>query len=304
MRTRTQSLKAFAVLLLAALTFGVVGCGGGGGGGGGGTLVTVTGRILRAESGQRPDPAATITIGGVSGTSNATDGTFTLANVPSTSTQAVISATGAQSLTLPLTLSTTAANNLGDIFISDTGYNASVSGRVVTTVNNSQQAVGNATVTIGGKTVQTDVNGAFQIDGLPVGLGTTAGTFGTVTATGFEPKPVTEATLEFPLTAGANPLTNPVVIERPVGSTPNPPFTIRGIVNVNGVGAAGISVQARTAGGLVFGTTTGPGGSYFFWLAPDTYTVTAQQNTASASTTVTLTSLDTPVTATPLNLNP
>lgn len=305
MRKLTYSLPLFAVLM-AAIVFGLVGCGGGGGGGnpGGGTLVTVTGRILRAESGQRPDPQATITIGGVSAQSGATDGNFSVANVPSSATQAVITATGAQTLTLPITLSTTTANNLGDIFISDTGYDATVTGRVVTTVNNSQQAVGNATVTIGGKTVQTDVNGAFSIAGLPVGLGTTNGTFGSVTATGFEPKPITEATLEFPLVSGGNALTNPIVIDRPVGSTPNPPYTIRGVVNVNGVAAQGVAVSASTSTGLVFGTTTGPGGTYFFWLAPDTYTITAQSGAASGNTSVTLTSPDAPVTASTINLAP
>lgn len=307
MRIRTHHIKAAAVLLLAALAFGIVGCGGGGGGGGpapGGTLVTVTGRLIRAETNTRPDPAATITIGSVLAQSSVTDGTFTVPNVPANSTSAVITATGVQSLTLPITLSTTTANNLGDIFLSDTSYDATVSGRVVTTVDNSQQPVAGAVVTIAGRQATTDVNGAFSIGGLPVGLGSITGTYGVVKAGGFEDKPVTDLTLEFPLTAGANPLNNPVVIERPVGSTPNPPFTIRGVVTLSGTGAAGIPVRATNSTGLVFSTTTGPGGSYFFWLVTGDYTLLAESGTASGTTSVSLTSLDTPVTATTINLVP
>lgn len=303
MRIRTHHIKAAAVLLLAALAFGVVGCGGGGGTPGG-NVVTVTGRIIRAETNTRPDPAATITIGGSTVQSSVTDGTFTITNAPSDATSAVITATGVQSLTLPITLSTTVANNLGDIFLSDTSYDATVSGRVVTTADNSQQAVAGAVVTIAGRQATTDTNGAFSIANLPVGLGSIAGNYGVVKAGGFEDKPVTDLTLEFPLTAGANALANPIVIERPVGSTPNPPFTIRGVVTLNGVGAAGIPVRATNAGGLVFSTTTGTGGSYFFWLVTGDYSLIAESGTASGTTSVSLTSLDTPVTATTINLVP
>ena len=306
MRIRTYNIKAVAVMLLAALTFGVVGCGGGSSPSGnpGGTVVTVTGRIIRAETNTRPDPAATITIGGATAQSSATDGTFTVANVPSDATSAVITATGVRSLTLPITLSTTVANNLGDIFLSDTSYDATVSGRVVTTVDNSQQAVAGAVVTIAGRKATTDVNGAFSIPNLPVGLGSIAGNYGVVKAGGFEDKLVTDLTLEFPLTAGANALANPIVIERPIGSTPNPPFTIRGVVTLNGVASPGIPVRATTAGGLVFSTTTGPGGSYFFWLVTGDYNLLAESGTASGTTSVSLISLDTPITATTINLVP
>ena len=310
MRLRTYNLKLAGVLLLAALTFGITGCGGGGGGGnpggggGGGNLVTVTGRIIRAESNTRPDPAATITIGGVSGQSSSTDGSFSLSSVPSGSTSAAITATGSQALTLPITLAASGTTNLGDVFISDTGYNATVTGRVVTTVDNSQQNVAGATVTIAGRTATSGTNGTFTIENLPVGLGTIVGTYGTVKAGGFEDKLITETTLEFPLTAGPNPLNNPIVIERPIGSTPNPPYTIRGVVSVNGTATSGIAVTITNAAGQIFSTTTGPGGTYFFWLVTGTYTVNAASGTSSGSAAVTLSSLDNPVTATTINLSP
>ncbi len=306
MRLCTHPLKAIVALILAAMAFGTAGCGGGGGGGGVGSTVTVTGRIIRAETNTRPDPAATITLGGVSGQSNATDGAFSIASVSSGATSAVITATGSQTLTLPVTL--TGANvttvNLGDIFLSDTGYTATVTGRVVTTVDNSQQNVAGAVVNIAGRTATTATDGKFTLDNLPVGLGTVAGAYGTVKAGGFEDKPITDATLEFPLTAGANALKNPIVIERPIGSTPNPPYTIRGVITVNGTPTAGIAVSVTNSTGQVFSTSTGPGGTYLFWLVTGTYTISAATGNASGSTMVTLSSLDNPVTATTINLTP
>src|SRR5689334_6906635 len=86
-------LTPAVIVLTLALFAGLAGCGGGGGGGNNsGTPVTVTGRVLRAETGLAPDPAATVTIGGTSVTT-AADGTFTF-NPPGNATMAMIAAQG------------------------------------------------------------------------------------------------------------------------------------------------------------------------------------------------------------------
>lgn len=295
--------RGLMLSLLSVLVF-LTGCGGGGGGGGAvGGNATVTGRILRAESNTRPDPVATINIGGITGTSNPNDGSFTLTGVSSSVTTATITAQGAADRTLTIALTANQTNNLGDIFISDTGYNATVTGRVVTNVNNQQQGVAGATVNITGVTVTTGQNGAFTVNNLPVGLGSVPGIYGSVTATGFDKKDITAETLEFPLTAGANPLTNPIVILPPSGSVPLPPHTISGTVTLNGVATNGAAITLTNAAQTVFLTaTTDTTGRYSFWVVPGTYTVTATLAGNTEQAQVTLTRLDTPVTAPTINL--
>ena len=45
--------------------------------------------------------------------------------------------------TITIKLSATQPNNLGDIYVSDTGYTATVTGRVVALVNRTVQPIGN-----------------------------------------------------------------------------------------------------------------------------------------------------------------
>jgi hypothetical protein len=291
-----------ALLALLSLPLFLAGCGGGGGGGGGGSPVTVTGKVLRAETGLAPNPAATVTIGGQTATAGA-DGTFTLNNVSSSTTTATISAQGTQTLTLPITLTAPGPNNLGDIYLSDTGYNATVTGRVVTQVNGQAQPVGNANVVIAGQHTVTATDGTFTLNNLPVGLGTVNGIFGKITATGFDDKLITADILRFPLTAGSNPLGD-ILMGLPIGNVPPPPYTITGTVTVKGTATAGIEV-ALAANGVTLGTTTtDSNGHYFFWVVPSTYTLTAIQGSATQQTNVTLNRLDTPVTASTINLTP
>jgi hypothetical protein len=296
--------------LLLSILIGLVslmGCGGGGSSPGPSGNATVSGRVLRAETNTRPDPAATITIGGVTGTSNPNDGTFTLTGVPASTTTGTITAQGASNLTLTLALQANQTTQLGDVFISDTGYNATLTGRIVTLANNQQTGVTGATVTIAGKTVTSGQNGAFTIAGLPVGLGSVSGVYGKVTAQGLEPKDITAETLEFPLEAGNNPLQNPIVLLPPSGSVPLPPFTIAGKITINGA-AAGTGLApitlTNTANSVTVTTRTDDTGQYSFWVVPGTYTVSATAAGKTQQTTVTLTRLDTPVTAPTINFVP
>lgn len=301
---RSRTVAKALMALIAALAVGLAGCGGGGGGGGPapGTPATVTGRILHAETGIAPNPNATITIGGASVTSGA-DGTFSF-TAPTGAKTATITAQGSQTRTINISLSTTQTNNLGDIYISDTGYTANVSGRVVANVNGATQPVGNATVTIANVSAATKTDGTFALTGLPVDLGNVAGTVGKVTAAGFEDKPITDVNLQFPLKAGDNPIGD-LLIAAPSGSTPLPPYTIIGVVQSGGHALAGSNVLLmQTVNGTTTtlgNTTTDATGTYTFWVVPGSYTVQAFNAAATQSTPVTLVKLDQPITAPTIN---
>lgn len=279
----------WAVLLAISL----VGCGGGGGGGGNNAApATVTGTVLLAET-NAPVTDATVSIGGQA-TQVDQNGNFTLSNAPSNATTATITSASAKTRTLAIALTANQTTALGSIFLSTTGYTATTTGTVVTQDTN--QPVGNATVNIAGAITHTATNGTFTLTNLPVDLGSIAGAaIGVVTASGFEDKPIQAP---FVFQAGNNPLGN-IVIASPVGSTtPPPPFTISGTVTVNKTPTAGITVSLSSGATKLGSTTTDNTGTYYFWVVPGTYTVSATHTgSAAKQVTVTLHSLNTPVTA-------
>lgn len=298
-RVPKRILSAGAALLALCIFMGALsGCGSGGG-----TSfapVLVTGKVLLVETGQPPNPAATVNIGGPNSLTTAT-GDFSLM-AASNATSVIVTATGSMTRTLPVSLVANVTNNLGTIYLSNTGYTATVTGRVVTTLSGVSQAVGNATVTISGSQVKTGTDGKFTITNLPVGLGNTAGVVGKVTASGFEDKPITDLNLGAPLTAGNNNIAD-LVIATPIGTTPPPPYTIKGVVQVAGKPVSGALVAIATGGSTLGTTTTDSTGTYFFWVVPASYTLTATNPSAGAMQTVSaqLISLDTPVTAPTIN---
>jgi hypothetical protein len=284
--------------VFCALVFGLTGCGGGGGGGGntgGGGSTTVTGTVLSVTSGL-PEPAgATVRIGGQTVTTDAT-GRFTLTGVNSGTTSGSVTAAGELPLPLTLALKANTANDLGTLYLSDVGYTATVTGRVVTTTTAGAQPVGGATVTIANATTISAANGTFTLTNLPVGLGATEGTYGKVTAPTYEDKVITAETLQFALVAGANPIGD-VLIAQPTGSVPSAPYTIKGVVTAGGAPAAGVSVSLAAGGVSLGSTTTDNTGTYYFWVVPGTYLISGVTGSTSVSTTVALTRTDVPVTA-------
>ena len=304
-----------AVLLLLPLLCVLTGCGGGGGGGTpapAGGVATITGQVLLSATNAHPTNTATISGGGVSTTASVTDGSFTLPNVPvsTTSITVTVAQTGAAALTRTLSVALTAnqTTTLGVIYVGAGANTANVTGRIVTVGSNGAvQGVGNATVTIAGLQTKTSATagqeGTFSISGLPVGLGDLSGTLlGNVTAPGFEDKQITSETLTAPLEAGANALGD-ILILQPSGASPAPPYTIRGQVTVQGQLTGNILVKLLQNGNLIGSTTTLSDGSYSFWVVTGTYTVLASQTgTGGQQTSVTLAALDTPVTAPAINI--
>ena len=303
MRSNANHKLGAALALFCAFAVVLTGCGGGGGGGnpgsGSGSPVTVKGTVLSVESGLPATAGATVNIGGQTATTDTT-GKFTLTNVSSGTTSGTVTAANELPLTLALALKTTGVNDLGTLYLSNAGYTATVSGRVVTTVGGATQPVGNATVTIGTATTKSGTDGTFTLKNLPVGLGANAGIVGKINASGFDEKAITQDTLRFPLATGANNLGD-ISVAQPSGSIPAAPFTIQGVVTVHGATAANISVTLVSGGISLGSTTTDATGTYSFWVVPATYTISAT-STSTQSVTVTLLRLDTPVTAPPLAL--
>jgi hypothetical protein len=199
--------------------------------------------------------------------------------------------------------------NLGTIFLADTGsdYSANVNGVVVTTIKGGMlQPVGGATVSIGNVVGVSNTQGQFSLTGLPVGLGSVNGLYGTITASGFAVKLITADVLGFALVSGNNNIGN-MLLAQQSGSTPPPPYTISGVVNVAGKPTSGVTVAIALAGSQsgLGQTQTDSNGNYFFWVAPATYQVTAQDiSGTTGAINVTLKNLATPVTAPAINLSP
>ena len=297
-----------ALVAIAGLIFtSVIGCGGGGGGSSSGSgLVTVQGTVLSASNYVPPSSPASISIGGARLTTNA-DGTFSV-SVSAHTTTATISATGEVSRTITFALKASQINNLGNIFLADTGsdYSASANGVVVTTVNGATKPVPGATISLGNITGVSAADGTFTLTGLPVGLGSVNGLYGSVTATGYSIKLITADTLQFALVSGANNIGN-LLIGKPSGNTPPPPYTVSGVIDVVGAPVAGVTVAIAPQGSVAYvaQTTTDSLGNYYLWVAPGAYTVTAQDASGTVqSVNVTVSSLTTPVTANSLNLSP
>ena len=300
MRKNAYYKMGAALGVCFALLISLTGCGGGSGGGApsGGPAI-VTGNVFSVEALTPAIAGATVQIGGQTATTDAA-GKFTLTNVSSGTTSGTITATGEMPLPLTLALKANTTNDLGSLYLSNVGYTATVTGRVVATVGGVTQPVGNATVTIANATTKSGTDGTFTLNNLPVGLGANPGVVGKITAAGFEDKTITDATLRFALVTKANPLGD-LLIAQPSGAVPAAPYTIKGVVTVAGAPAANLSVTLASGGVSLGSTTTDSTGTYFFWVVPATYTVMAN-GTTSKSTTVTLTRLDVPVTATTIAL--
>jgi hypothetical protein len=299
-----NTLRSFALFAAGVLVVSTAGCGGGGGGGA--APADVVGRIVSVGSGS-PISGATVNIGGGS-VQTIADGTFVLRNVSSAATQITVSGTGLQTLTSTLgPLTPNAVNDLRDIFVLSTadggGYTANIKAQVVRA--DTLAPVPNATVLISGHGTTTDATGNFTIDGLPTGLGNAGTPVGVIKATsqGLEDK---EVLIDFPLVA--SPPVNDmgqIQMAPPVGEIPGGPFNIKGKVFLQGatdLSGTTVTLKNKTTGAPAGSGVTGSEGTFGFWVAAGTYTVTATHAGPPAfqpkSQDVTLTSPDKTVSVT------
>jgi hypothetical protein len=260
----------------------------------------VVGRILLTTTGAPPNPSATVSVAGAPAVQTLVDGSFTIRNASSTATEITVTAAGMTTLRQKLpALTPNAVNDLGDIYITDTTYNADVDGRVLRA--DTFEPIAGAQVVISGLRTTSDALGAFTLKGLPVGLGGLGQAVGKVTATGFEVKPII---IDLPLgpTAPPDNLVNhlgDILVSPPVGGIPGGPSTIYGKVLLQGQTAHGGSTVTliRVSDGATLGSVlTLADGSYGFWVPVGAYRVRAE-HTGFTSQTVdaTVVRLDSPV---------
>jgi hypothetical protein len=282
LENRPLNNRLMRALLTAAVISAVAlfGCGGGGGGA---PPANVIGRILSASSGAAIS-GVTVSAGGASFVTIA-DGSFTLQNIPSNSTQITVSGTGIKTLTQTLpTLTPNSTNDLRDIFVLDNSdpnalYNAVLRSQVVRADN--LNPVAGATVNISGQVATTDTNGNFSFSNLPAGLGGFTTPVGVVRATGFEDKPVV---FEFPLAASPPDNVFPAIqIAVPVGSDPpGGPFNITGKVSLSGnpppsdLSFTNVTLINKANGATVGTVSTRADGRFGFWVVGGSYTVRAE----------------------------
>ena len=246
-----------------------------GGGGGGAAPADVAGQVLVVNDASAPNPAASVSIGGSTATTDAS-GYFVLRGVPSNATQITVTATGFVKQTQPLPpLSPNAVNDLGPIFISADGANAAAKGRIIDV--NTVAPVSGAVVILSGQRAVTGADGKFSFTGLPVGLGNLDYVVGVVKAAGYPDKKIT---LNLPL--GAPTTSNPVndlgdiAISNAVGPIPGGPTNIRGTVTLQGqTNYAGVTVDLMQGGAVVASYTTILDGKFGFWAPAGVYDVRA-----------------------------
>jgi hypothetical protein len=291
--------RAGAWLAAGVVALTALGCGGGGGGA---APADVIGRILLTTTGQPPNPAATVSVAGAAAVQTAVDGSFTIRNASSAATQIVVSAAGMTTLrqTLPALIAN-AVNDLGDVYMTDSTYDADVDGVIVRA--DTLAPITGATVVLSGKRAVSAANGAFAIQDLPVGLGGLGLAVGKVTATGFEEKPII---IDLPLGATAPPdnLVNhlgDILVSPPVGGIPGGPTTISGQVLLQGqtlhTGTTVTLIRRPDLVELGWVLTTDTG-SYGFWVPAGDYRLRAERTGYQTKTVdVTLVRPDQPVTA-------
>jgi hypothetical protein len=203
--------------------------------------------------------------------------------------------------TITFALKSGTTNALGSIFVSDTGYTAIVTGQVVSQTGGITTPVPGAVVVIGNVQATSDASGNFTLNNLPVGLGTAEGTVGQITAAGFDVKVITADVLQFPLVTGGNNI-GPVPISTSTSATvPNPPYTIKGLVNVGGKPASTLTVTISPLGGSTGSTQTDTTGTFYFWVVPGTYTIVVANGSQTQTITATVASAATPVTVSTTN---
>lgn len=268
-----------AVVALATLALG--GCGGGGGGSS--SSILLTGNVIDVTTGNAPNPAASVQVGGTSVFASTSDGSFSIA-APAGTSSILVSGTGiAFTFHFP---PVTASTALGNLYIGP--QQITVTGSVVKAAD--ETPIAGATVSFAGQTGITDASGVFNLPGVAYSSKSAATFFGingSVMAAGF----VTTSFNASGQTPNAqNVLALPAIQMSPT-SDPNPPgvpFNIWGQITPTNK-AAGTVVTLSLNGTPVRSFTVSATALYSFWVSPGTYTLSfANGSLTSENQTVTL----------------
>ena len=280
------------LLLFLIATLFLVGCGGGGGGGtgggGGGNNAFLIGRVLWVETNSATSPAASVSSGGNSTTTDIVDGSFVVP-VPIGTSSLTVSYTETGSST-PVVMTFTFAPATGTVDVGDLYIGpetVTVHGTVEDASNS--QPVSGATVKLAGRTATTDINGEFNL--LEVAYSSTSPAafgdiVGEVTKIGYVTRQFTPPTVAI---AGVVEVGTLVISPESLDAPPGLPANLTGtILPVND--GAGSTVELLDAGLNVIRTVQANGaGQYAIWAPVGTFTVRATAGAKSGQESVTLT---------------
>ncbi len=281
-------MRALKLLVAAALLLVVlVGCGGGGGGTPP-SPATVTGRVVWIETGSAPSPAATVTAGGATASTDVVDGSFSI-QVPVGTTSLTVSytATGSsapvvRSFTFPAATSG-GSSDVGDLYIGP--QTVKVRGSVVD-VSNGAAIVG-AQVSMAGRNATTQADGSFELVGVAysdASLAVFLGLQGEVTATSYFAQFFSPPSGAVAGVVDVGPLELTAVSS---GTPPGLPYNVDGTV-LPAADGAGAKVELISGTTAIRTTTADGAGKFQFWAPAGAYTVKATKGslTGTASLTV------------------
>lgn len=286
----SRLLGAFAALLLIL----IIGCGGGGGGGSststdgstnGVAQAEFSGTIIDVRTGIAISPAAQVTIGGKS--TSTEDGSFSLTAPRSSNSIGVQTAAyGAWSFPLPTVSSAT--YDAGDLYIGP--QRVTVRGTARDSV--SDEPVSGAQVSFGGRTAVSGANGTFAITGVAYAKDNTSGFFGIVgdiSATGYITQPFDAANIE--ASGGVVQVGDVRLVPTSDTAPPDGPYDITGTVDRSGATGA-LVVELLEGGNVIRTAPTRTDDRFYFWVEPGTYQIRATVGTRVATANVTLTMTD------------
>lgn len=283
-RTGLWGLLLSVFALLGAL---LAGCGGGGGGFGPSTLLQ--GRVVLVSTGQPPNPAATVIVGGQSVRTSTQEGAFQL-RVPPTATQLLVRTPGLPDFifTLP-PLQAGQTVDLGDLYVG--AQTISVQGRIVDALT--QQPVGEATVALLGQRAQSNpTTGRFTLNGVAYDPEGVLDPEGEVQKTGYIPR---RFLADQPVIDGVMEVGDLLLLRETDDNPPGQPGNVRGVVQVPLSDAVGVRIDIYTPPNAPIASESvilsQPDGAFQLWLLPSEYRLVFTKGTRTAERTLTVNSL-------------
>ncbi len=243
----------------------------------GGTVTTgtITGAVTDAAT-TSPINGATVSAGGVS-TSSASDGTYTLSNVPAgASVTVTASAAGYQSSSQSVALSAggTATASFALVSTSTSGT-GSVTGTV--TDANTKAGITGATVSGGGQTTTTASGGAYTLSNVPAGTAVTI----TASATGYQ-----SAQQSVTLTSGGSATANFALTPITTGTISGGVFKTSDGTAISGATVSGGGVSATTNASGAYTLNNVPTGAVSVTASASGFQSSTQTVTVTAGTTI------------------
>ncbi len=283
-RTGLWGLLLSVFALMGAL---LAGCGGGGGGFGPSTLLQ--GRVVLVGTGQPPNPAATVIVGGQSVRTSTQEGAFQL-RVPPTATQLLVRTPGLPDFTFTLPpLQAGQTVDLGDLYVG--AQTISVQGRIVDALT--QQPVGEATIVLLGQRAQSNpTTGRFTLNSVAYDPEGVLDPEGEVQKTGYIPR---RFLADQPVIDGVMEVGDLLLLRETDDNPPGQPGNVRGVVQVPLSDAVGVRIDIYTPPDALIASESvilsQPNGAFQLWLLPGEYRLVFTKESRTATRTLTVNSL-------------